>query len=250
MQDPEITRQIQKWLYEDSPRDIPKGAMLLFKVNRNRIFYDSVLRAPGKKEPRLAYELEKVLKARLAENTARESKEAVRLADNIAVARGIASDGRSERIIRISKRPDHDALPPEVRRYWVDNADLTRRLRECHTKMRLVNTANSSCPDSDRLMWAREVVDLDRRIRKNYYNYDHYKPGDPVIEAEPTEDLRQLSRKSEKLIYLNLWRYRDNHDPELGDKIKEWFSKILNPSEKLIRSLAEEGLVNKEIYRI
>lgn len=248
MQDPKITEAIRKWLYDkDSRRNTLEGAELLLKINRNRIFYDSVVRFPKKYHERLVYELEKNLKARMQTATEEQLSKAMSKVERI-VSTGIVPEARNSvtdksRIIH-SKRSDHDDLPLEIQRMWVDNADITRKIRECHTKIRLINGSNSSCPDSDRLMYAREMIDLYRKLKDNYYTYDHYKPGDPVSVLSPPMTPKQASRRAEKLINLNKKRYEESKDPELADRIREWYGTVISPTSKMTDDLISLGIIN------
>ena len=55
-----------EWLRLESPtaKQVERGALLLLKLNRNRILYQNILRRPAKYEAKLRYELRKFLRIR------------------------------------------------------------------------------------------------------------------------------------------------------------------------------------------
>ena len=202
----ELTSKIKEWL--DTPanqRDIMAGAELLLRVNRNRIFYNNVSRNPAAKAPRLVYELTKIYNARTDEAT-------------------------------------HDELPPEVRELWTQNAEIMRKMRDCHTHLRLINTDNSSCPDSDRYPWAKEIVRLDTLMRDNYNRYDHYIKGTPLAATALAVEPRTAEKNALKTINLLIGKYAKSPSDSIADRIKDLFGKIANPPDALVRKMAAAGL--------
>ena len=70
MMDDKLTQAVQAWL--DTPaaeRDVPAGALLLFKINRNRVLYANALARPAKLHDKIVYELKKHLAYRVDRKT-------------------------------------------------------------------------------------------------------------------------------------------------------------------------------------
>ena len=238
----ELTSKIKEWL--DTPanqRDIMAGAELLLRVNRNRIFYNNVSRNPAAKAPRLVYELTKIYNARTDEATREEVSALMAQVGQIAVTRGLDTPSvRSE--FQRGKRADHDELPPEVRELWTQNAEIMRKMRDCHTHLRLINTDNSSCPDSDRYPWAKEIVRLDTLMRDNYNRYDHYIKGTPLAATALAVEPRTAEKNALKTINLLIGKYAKSPSDSIADRIKDLFGKIANPTDALVRKMAAAGL--------
>ena len=73
-------------------------------------------------------------------------------------ARGLDNpDGASKRTdLQRGKRADHDQLPDEIKQLYVENADILRKMRECHVRLRMITPETSTCPDSDRFPGLRK----------------------------------------------------------------------------------------------
>jgi len=64
--DTAFTQEIHDWLgTPKNERGVVAGASMLFRLNRNKAFYNTVLRAPAKFADKLDYELRKFLRIRL-----------------------------------------------------------------------------------------------------------------------------------------------------------------------------------------
>lgn len=241
----ELTLKIKEWL--DTPagaRDVAAGAEMLLRINRNRIFYNNVLRNPAAKAPRVEYELRKIYNERLHETTHEEVTAMLAQVDRINRAKGLdrpEAVGRSD--FQRGKRADHDELPQEIRELWEQNAGIMKRMRDCHTHLRLISADNSSCPDSDRYPWAKEIVRLDTLMRDNYNRYDHYVKGTAPALTAVAEDPRSVSKRCARLVNMQKGRYAQNRSPELGDRIRQWYAQIVNPTEKMTSELRNLGLL-------
>ena len=199
----ELTPKIKEWLDTDpSERDIRAGAELLLRINRNRILYDNIMRNPARHAATLEYQMKRILKQRLIDTTHEEVAQMMTEVDAIARQHGFSKSQRSE--FQRGKRADHDQLPPEVQQLYVDNADIMRRMREAHTRLRMINSTNSTCPDSDRYPLAKDIIRLDLQYRDNWNLYDHYVKGTPLSATIRAVDLRTASKNAVKTINLLL----------------------------------------------
>lgn len=106
--------------------------------------------------------------------------------------------GKSEEFaeFKAGKRADHDLLPVEIQALYVENLDIINRMRELHLKLRTLSLENTTCPDSERYPFLKEIIALDKRRVANWDTYDHYVVGttvptepapEPVVEPAPAE---------------------------------------------------------------
>lgn len=243
--DQNLTSKIKTWL--DTPetkRDTIAGARLLLQVTRNQIIFRNALRRPDRYAGRVEYELRKVYNTRLKEVSKKEVASLLTAVDDINARCGLdkpLDSGRSD--FQRGKRADHDELPESVRRLWEDNAEIMKKMRDCHTHLRLITPENSTCPDSDRYPWAKEIIRLDKEYRNNFNLYDHYIKGQPLAATELETDPRTAAKNAVKRINLALGRYAKNPSGALAEQIKNLYAGIGEPSEKLTSKMAAAGLL-------
>ena len=234
----ELTPKIKEWL--DTPadqRDIAAGAELLLRVNRNRILYNNIIRNPAKHAPTLEYHLQKILKQRLIDTTHEEVARMMATVDGIAEQHGFSRSTRSE--FQRGKRADHDMLPPEVQQLYIDNADIMCRMRDAHTRLRMINSTNSTCPDSDRYPLAKDIIKLDLQYRDNWNLYDHYVKGTPLAATVRAVDARTSAKNAAKTINLLLGKYAKEPSQSMADRIRKLYAQIPEPSEKVKAKMSE-----------
>ena len=234
----ELTPKIKEWL--DTPadqRDIAAGAELLLRVNRNRILYNNILRNPAKHAPTLEYHLRKILKQRLIDTTHEEVARMMTQVDTIAEQHGFSRSTRSE--FQRGKRADHDMLPTEVQQLYIDNADIMRRMRDAHTRLRMINPTNSTCPDSDRYPLAKDIIKLDLQYRANWNLYDHYVKGTPLAATVRAVDARTSAKNAAKTINLLLGKYAKEPSQSMANRIRKLYAQIPEPSEKVKAKMSE-----------
>lgn len=234
MIDLELTPQIKEWLEtEPSQRDLLKGADLILRITRNKILYANITRNIARHAGTIEYHLNKIYKTRLADITHAQVRSMMSDVEAISQARGLANpEGSSSRTeLQRGKRADHDELPDEIKQLYVDNADILRRMRECHVRLRMITPENSTCPDSDRYPWAKEIIALDTLYRENWNRYDHYIKGTPAASVQLATDSRSESRNAARVIHLLLGKYDpDNPNEALANRIRETYSRIASPT--------------------
>ena len=176
--DPILTSQISDWL-NASPkqRSLEDGALLLLRLNANRIMYQMILR--NKLTEKLEYELQKHLNIRLhgltrAEVAKVEKQVMPRLKKELA-------HGEEYR----GRRADHDSLPDKVKALYERNGT---RWRQMHRIFETLKTMRDAQP-CDRHELVHQLVHLDDAYRADWEKYDHWTPEDeePEAEPEPTE---------------------------------------------------------------
>lgn len=242
MIDLELTPKIKEWLAADpDKRDLKAGAELLLRITRNRILYANIMRNPVAKASLLEYHLQKILKNRLIDTTHEEVKLLMGQVDAIATARGLSASARTP--FQNGKRADHDELPDEVKQLYVENAEIMRRMREAHTRLRMINPQNSTCPDSDRYPLAKAIIEYDRRYRDNWNVYDHYVKGTPMAATVKAVDERTAQKNLVKTINLLLGKYAKNPSDAAADRIRSIWAQIEAPSDALRKKMTEANLL-------
>ncbi|MEE0977824.1 MAG: hypothetical protein UH625_00270 [Muribaculaceae bacterium] len=241
----ELTPKIKEWLdIEPGKRNLATGATLLLQVTRNRILYSNIMRNLSKNGEVIEYHLQKIYKQRLVNITHEEVAALMGEVKGIAKARGLENPEPSKRTtFQRGKRADHDELPPEIQRLYEENAEVLHRMRDAHTKLRLITPENSTCPDSDRYPWAKYLVEQDRLYRSNWDKYDHYIKGTPPADIAPTVDARAESANAAKLCNLLLGQYMKAPKEDLAERIRTAYAKINAPSDRLRAKMAEAKLL-------
>ena len=176
--DPILTSQISDWLNEaPKQRSLEDGALLLLRLNANRIMYQQILR--NRLAEKLEYELQKHLNIRLhgltrAEVAKVEKQVMPRLKKELA-------HGEEYR----GRRADHDSLPDKVKALYERNGT---RWRQMHRLFETLKTMRDAQP-CDRHELVHQLIQLDDAYRADWEKYDHWTPEDeePEAEPEPTE---------------------------------------------------------------
>lgn len=201
--DEQLTINMQGWLNtEPAKRDLMKGAEMVLKLTRNRIFYQNISHNPQKFASKIEYELKKHLAIRLDRKTIQDvvkmDKELVpAVAETLATFQPeISSDDDTpqEATIAKGKRADHDSLPEEIRQLWEDNKDIYFRLKQTFETLK---TMKNALP-CDRYEYLKQLEELDARYRDNMNKYDHFNTdtqGAGGAEGESPEDPAEMAKK-------------------------------------------------------
>lgn len=239
-----LTPKIKEWL--DTPageRDYAAGALLVGQVSRNRVLFQNLSRNPRGQAKAIEYHLQKIYRQRLVDTTHEEVKEMMQDCDRISKAYGLQYEESKKSDFQKGKRADHDELPPEIQRLWLENQDLRQRMRDCHTHLRLINPTNSTCPDSDRYPWAKQLIAYDKRYRDNWNRYDHYIKGTNPLETKTEVDPRTASRNAAKLANMLLGRYAASPDAKTADRIREAYARVISPTDNLTHKMRRAKLL-------
>lgn len=165
--DKEFTDKIKSWL--DTPaksRDYAEGAMMLLKLNLNRIMYANLMRNLKANKDVIEYNLRKYYDFRKDDPTDEtlkaEAEQAAQIIDkNLSKAKR-ADEGH------IGRRDDHEDLPPEIKAMYEQNLDLLHEMRELHLQMRMLDDDNNV----DRRPIVKKIIELDKRLHRNWQIYD------------------------------------------------------------------------------
>ena len=294
--DKQFTLKLQEWLATPKEhRNLEEGALLLLQLSNNRILYNNVSRNLAKHADFIDFKLRRYLDFRLQDLTHAEVTEmqdkVQRIAtehaldkpttaqqgteapdspstDATATSTGAASDGQS---FRAGRRADHDTLPAEIQALYVENAHIMHQMRELHLKLRTMSTEQSTCPDSDRYPFLKEIIELDKRYHKNWQIYDSFTADSTakvsidsgsaasavetadkatpaasatVAEETLTEDFRQQQKNTYRQINLAKGRYKKAPSEKLKEQIASLYSQLASPVETLTAELKELGIIN------
>lgn len=242
--DDRITQQIQEWLETPKEqRNVPAGAMLLLKINRNQVLYNNIIRKPQQLHDKLEYELNKQLQWRLEQVTHEQVVQMENKVEQIAAKRALSTGENPAKEFKAGKRDDHDTLPQEVQALYVENKSILQRMRDLHAQLRIIQSGKPgyTCKDSDKYPFLKELIKLDQQYRDNWAAYD----GFDVKTAETIEksDSRADNRKALAFINLNKKKYQANPNEELREKLAAAYAKVTNPKPKLVEELKEMGII-------
>lgn len=194
--DKQLTTKLQAWLNTPAAeRDIETGRILVLQLTRSQILARNFQVRPKVFMARVEYELNKILKLRLADMTHEQVSVLKKQAQTVAQVHHLADPlpgsektpvtKRIEKTeeFKKGKRHDHDQLPEEAKAAYIENLDIMRRMREAHSRLVIVleeaEKGNKSfCPDSDTFPFAKEIVDLAKKYYANWRQYDNATPLD------------------------------------------------------------------------
>ena len=183
--DKDFTAKLQSWLNTPrAERNWEEGSTLLLQLTGNKILYRNLSVNPEGKANYIEGRLQQFLDFRLAELTHEQVEEMERQVESITRQHcEFQQDDNEAKDFRAGKRADHDQLPDDIQALYVENLDLLHRMRELHLRLRTLSRTGSTCPDSDRYPFLKELIKLDKKLHDNWNAYDHY-----VTTAEKTDD--------------------------------------------------------------
>ena len=184
MKNSELIPKVKEWLDANpEDRDLAAGALLVLQLTNNRIMYQNFMRKPKLYASRIEYELKKKYQFYLQQLTHEQVAEMGKQVEAIAKEHNLPNEHEE---FKKGKRADHDALPVEIQALYAQNLSIMQQMRRCHTQLQLLSVEHSTCPDSERYPFLKELIDLDKQYHANWEQYDHYKVGEPLPE-QPKE---------------------------------------------------------------
>ena len=186
--DNKFTEQIGKWLQTlEDERDYTVGALYLLKLSGNQIMYKNIIAQIDRRHDVVEYQLQKYYNFRVQALTHAQVEEMAAQVETI-VAEHIPLAANADEAPSKGKRADHDSLPDEIKAKFVENLSLLQRMRELHLRLRSLSLENATCPDSERYPFLKELISLDKKLHKNWEEYDHYVAPGP--EAKPSRSAK------------------------------------------------------------
>ncbi|GAP73069.1 hypothetical protein SAMD00024442_6_24 [Candidatus Symbiothrix dinenymphae] len=152
----------------DEQIDIDAAALLLLKINRNRILHQNIVRR--RDIAKLKYELQKHYNFRSAEQAAAEHA-ALEQKAAVILKTTLPKIEKIEKSASAGKRADHDELPDEIKAKLLENQNIYPMMRKLHEQLKLLKMP------CDRYGFLKELTKLDETVRKNWDEYDAFVPG-------------------------------------------------------------------------
>ena len=269
--DEKFTKQVQDWLLTpENERDYDKGALFLLQLSNNQIMYRNISRNAKHHGAFIVEMIERYMKFRLSETTHQQVVIMQKKVEKIAQIRNldatVTDEGKDETVsketdnlsgsketasiketdsFKAGKRADHDELPPEIQALYVENAYILQKMRELHLRLRLLNTENATCPDSERFPFLKELIALDKQYHRNWQVYDSYQSGQPS-EAPLRSDTRMDEKNIYRQINLAKGRYKKAPSDKLKEKIIALYNELASPTQKLTYDLIELKILPNE----
>lgn len=175
--DHKFTEKIKQWLEKpEDERDYSVGALYLLKLSGNQIMYKNIIAQIDRRHDVVDYQLQKYYNFRVQALTHAQVEKMASQVATIVDEHHLIDDASTvpEDERRLGKREDHDALPDDVKAKYVENLSLLQRMRELHLRLRSLSLENSTCPDSERYPFLKELISLDKKLHSNWEEYDHY----------------------------------------------------------------------------
>ena len=264
--DKQFTLKLQEWLNTPAEnRDLELGATLLLQLTNNKILYRNIKSNLKAHADFIEFKLKRYLQYRLQDLTHEEVSAMQLKVDNIAKEHALdkeVSNAKPSKTqaqeFRAGKRADHDTLPAEIQALYVENASLIQKMRELHLQLRNLSTQASTCPDSDRYPFLKEIIELDKRYHQNWKAYDSFaaSSGETLdgsgttatkqsAQAEQTLDETARLEQKNILRQINLakGRYKKNPSEKLKDSILSLYQQLTAPSDALTDDLKQLGIL-------
>lgn len=192
-----LTKEIQDFLSleERTEQQILQGAMILLRINRNRVLNQQICRRPKRFEKKLVYELNKHLAYRLDGMTLQEVRrmdgEVLNNVDEILDKGKPDEDGDVDnqnddtagRQPKLGRRADHAALPPEIQALWDRNAGRWKKIKEARAT---VETLDMPCDRYEYLKFMKEAYTL---YKQDMAKYDSYKTDASPAASTPDKEI-------------------------------------------------------------
>lgn len=195
--DIKFTELIQQWLETPTDeRDYAIGALYLLKLSGNQIMYRNLMANPKKKAEFIEYQIRKYYNFRVQALTHAQVEEMQKQVDVIAQEHFSLEENNPAKEFKKGKRDDHDSLPDDIQALYVENLSIVQRMREVHLKLRSLSTENSTCPDSERYPFLKELIELDKRLHSNWEQYDHY--ISEQVQGTSKQDIVAIAEKAER----------------------------------------------------
>ena len=189
MKNSELIPKVKEWLDANpDERDLASGALLVLQLTNNRIMYQNFMRRPKQYASRIEYELKKKYQFYLQQLTHEQVMEMGKQVEVISKEHNLPNEHEE---FKKGKRADHDALPVEIQALYAQNLSIMQQMRRCHTQLQLLSVEHSTCPDSERYPFLKELIDLDKQYHANWEQYDHFKVGDIVPQPTKAEHVEE-----------------------------------------------------------
>ena len=190
--DKNLTLKLQNFLNTpEENRNWDEGAILLLQLTNNPIMYRNISLNPKGKAEFIEGKLRQFLKARLEIEQHEEVVIMQQQVNSIVEARTEFNDNNPADDFKAGKRADHDRLPEDIQSLYVENLDISHRMRELHLRLRMLSEDTVLHSDAERKPLLDEFISLDKKLHDNWNTYDHF-----VISEETAEKAEQNNKSA------------------------------------------------------
>lgn len=190
--DKNLTLKLQNFLNTpEENRNWDEGAILLLQLTNNPIMYRNISLNPKGKAEFIEGKLRQFLKARLEIEQHEEVVIMQQQVNSIVEARTEFNDNNPADDFKAGKRADHDRLPEDIQSLYVENLDISHRMRELHLRLRMLSEDTVLHSDAERKPLLDEFISLDKKLHDNWNTYDHF-----VISEETAEKAEQNNKST------------------------------------------------------
>lgn len=247
-----------------SERAIENDAVLLLKLNRNRILYENIVRR--KNWDKLEYELKKQLvhlcdrvgikPEELEPENKKELEPTGDITPEMEEKAGKVMLGleamESSGNVTFGLRADHESLPEEIKILPEKNREIYPLMRKTHEQLKLMEGAKPC----DRYPFVKELIRLDDLLQANWIKYDTYSPGveqqkDEKKEPSTTMDAKQVSA-ARKFLSTNKSKLAkllaEKEDPKAQEKAAELRNAMVERIKEL--TAAGESIAEKQLTEL
>lgn len=188
--DHKFTEQVGQWLNSrEDDRDYKEGALMLLRLSGNQIMYLNNIRCLESRKDFITYQLQKYYNFRVQSLTHEQVEEMAAQVVSIVQEHSLSEEQPSvaDDSKKLGKRDDHDLLPDDIQAKYRENFSILQHMRELHLKLRSLSLENAPCPDSERYPFLKELISLDKKLHKNWEEYDHYVLSDTTSNQKSTK---------------------------------------------------------------
>ncbi|MDR0685961.1 MAG: hypothetical protein LBF79_00660 [Dysgonamonadaceae bacterium] len=223
----------------DEAIDLQQAAILLLKLNRNKILYQNIVRRNN--ITKLRYELQKIHNFRSNSKAQDEiqilERQAPKIIEITLTNAQKLYEGESG---NKGKRSDHDQLPHDIQALVDNNLKIYREMRKIHEHLKLL-IDSQPC---DRYPLLKQLKNDDTQLRKNWETYDRYVPGSPSEANKEAVGIDKLISAARKYLSINKQRLKTL----TGDDKQSLLIKMQDRLDLLIRYNA--GISSEQIEEL
>ncbi|MCR5314403.1 MAG: hypothetical protein K6E52_00710 [Bacteroidaceae bacterium] len=249
-----FTNKLQEWINTPKEqRNLELGAQYLLQLTNNMIMYKNIMRNIKAHEQFIEFRIKRALQYRLQELTHDEVESMQKQVNQIVAERKLDLQPKVQKTereqFRAGKRDDHERLPTQIQALYVENASIMQKMRELHLQLRKLSTQTTTCPDSDRYPFLKEIIELDKRYHENWKQYDSYvaECGSASHASFAQQALEETARLEQKNILrkINLakGRYRKNPTETLKRSILSLYQQLTAPDNRITDELKRMGII-------
>ena len=166
---------IRHWLdSHPDDRDYAEGAMILLRIDRNRIRYNTVIRNPKRYAAQIEADLRAIYEKRINAPTEEEKQKIRDDARQLLAQHDELKKNNPASEFKAGKRGDHDSLPEYIQKIYSDNLELRRSMQQYHLQIRQLLKSKRDCAPEDLRDLCALIKKADVKYHDNWKAYDAY----------------------------------------------------------------------------